>query len=58
LKGIAEPEIVDYLKNQKELPLVILGAYQRGVVSRWLRASMADTLMKDLKLPLFIAHNK
>ena len=58
LKGIAEPEIVDYLKKQKELPLVILGAYQRGMVSRWFRASMADTLMKDLKLPLFIAHNK
>jgi len=58
LKGIPEPEIVDYLKKQKELPLVILGAYRRGMVSRWFRASMADTLMKDLKLPLFIAHNK
>jgi len=58
LKGIAEPEIVDYLKKQKELPLVILGAYRRGMVSRWFRPSMADILMKDLKLPLFIAHNK
>lgn len=58
LKGLAEPEIVDYLKKQKETPLVILGAYRRGMVSRWFRASMADVLMKDLKLPLFIAHNK
>jgi nucleotide-binding universal stress UspA family protein len=58
LKGLAEVEIVDYLKRQKEMPLIILGAYRRGMVSRWFRASMADVLMKDLKLPLFIAHNK
>jgi len=58
LKGLAEPEIVDYLKKQKETPLVILGAYRRGMVSRWFRSSMADVLMKDLRLPLFIAHNK
>ena len=58
LKGLAEPEIVNYLKQQKETPLVILGAYRRGMVSRWFRPSMADVLMKDLKLPLFIAHNK
>lgn len=58
LKGVAEPQIVGYLKKQKDTPLVILGAYRRGMVSRWFRASMADALMKDLKLPLFIAHNK
>jgi nucleotide-binding universal stress UspA family protein len=58
LKGLAEPEIVNYLKNQKDSPLIILGAYQRGMVSRWFRASMADALMKELKFPLFIAHNK
>lgn len=58
LKGLAEQQIVDYLKKQKETPLVILGAYRRGIVSRWFRASMADVLMRDLKLPLFIAHNK
>lgn len=58
LKGLAEPVIVEYLKKQKEVPLVVLGAYRRGTVSRWFRASMADVLMKDLKLPLLIAHNK
>ncbi|MGZ8539979.1 MAG: universal stress protein [Chitinophagaceae bacterium] len=58
LKGTAEPEIVNYLKKQKELPLVVLGAYRRGMVSRWFRHSMADTLMRDVRLPLFIAHNK
>jgi nucleotide-binding universal stress UspA family protein len=58
LKGLAETEIVNYLKEQGENPLIVLGAYRRGAVSRWFRSSMADVLMKDLKLPLFIAHNK
>lgn len=58
LKGLAETEIVNSLKEQKGSPLVILGAYRRSTVSRWFRASMADALMKDLKLPLFIAHNR
>ncbi|MFI5129155.1 MAG: universal stress protein [Chitinophagales bacterium] len=58
LKGQAEVEVVDYLKMQKDCPLVILGAYQRGKVSRWFRASMADLLMTFFRLPLFIAHNK
>jgi len=58
LKGDPEEEIVTYLKLQKNNPLVVLGAYQRGMVSRWFRPSMADLLMKELKLPLFIAHTK
>jgi nucleotide-binding universal stress UspA family protein len=58
LKGAPEIEIVDYLKKQTGNPLIVAGAYRRGMVSRWFRQSMADALMKDLKLPLFIAHNK
>jgi len=58
MKGLAEDEIVKHLKQQEENVLVVLGAYRRGTVSRWFRESMADILMKELKLPLFIAHNK
>lgn len=58
LKGQPEEEILKYLQTQKETPMVVLGAYRRGTVSRWFRESMADILMKELKLPLFIAHNK
>jgi nucleotide-binding universal stress UspA family protein len=58
LKGMAESEISNYLKKQAGTPLVVLGAYRRSRISRWFRPSMADTLMSDLKLPLFIAHNK
>ncbi len=57
MKGIPETEIVNFLKQEKQWPLVVLGAYRRGMVSRWFRPSMADVLMKELKLPVFIAHN-
>jgi hypothetical protein len=58
MKGWAEEEIVSHLKTQEENTLIVLGAYRRGAVSRWFRESMADILMRNLKLPLFIAHNK
>lgn len=58
MKGWAEEEIIAYLKLQEENTLIVLGAYRRGAVSRWFRESMADILMRNLKLPLFIAHNK
>lgn len=58
LKGNAETEIVEYIKKQKGISLIVLGAYCRGRLSRWLRESFADVLMREIKLPLFIAHNK
>jgi hypothetical protein len=58
LKGNAEAEIIEHLKDQSEPVLVVLGAYQRGMMSRWFRSSMADILMKNLDFPLFIAHQK
>jgi hypothetical protein len=58
LKGFAEDEIVKHLKQTGQNTLVVLGAYRRGTVSRWFRESMADVLMKGVKLPLFIAHHK
>lgn len=58
INGLPEVEIVQYLKQQPEHMLVVLGAYRRGRVSRWFRESMADYLMKEMAVPLFIAHNK
>jgi nucleotide-binding universal stress UspA family protein len=58
ITGWAEDDIVRHLKQQKQANmLIVLGAYRRGTVSRWFRESMADILMKELKLPLFIAHH-
>jgi len=56
-KGWADEQIIKHLKQQQNA-LVVLGAYRRGTVSRWFKESMADLLMKEVKLPLFIAHNK
>ncbi|MBL0358255.1 MAG: universal stress protein [Chitinophagaceae bacterium] len=58
LEGFAEYEVVKYLARMQDHPLVVLGAYRRGAVSRWFRESMADVLMKELQLPLFVAHHK
>ncbi len=57
MKGKSGTDIVDYLKDQNEYALIVLGAYRRSAVSRWLSTSMADILMKKLKMPLFIAHS-
>ncbi|WP_295125084.1 universal stress protein [uncultured Chitinophaga sp.] len=58
LNGEAEEKILYQLAPQTPDTLVVAGAYRRGMVSRWFRESMADVLMKNLALPLFIAHNK
>jgi nucleotide-binding universal stress UspA family protein len=58
LKGVAETTIINHLKEQKENILIVSGAYRRGAVSRWFKTSMADVLMREIKAPLFVAHNK
>lgn len=58
LKGLPEIEIVKHLAQEKKNVLAVLGAYRRGAVSRWFKASMADELMIELKTPLFIAHTR
>ena len=57
LEGESEAEIVRHLRKVKVNACIVLGAYRRGMVSRWFRESMADVLLKKTKLPLFIAHN-
>jgi nucleotide-binding universal stress UspA family protein len=58
LKGIPEVSIISHLKEEHRNVLVITGAYRRSAISRWFRTSMADILMKELKVPVFVAHNK
>ena len=56
--GNAEQEITGYLGSLPKNQLIVLGAYQRSEISRWFKISMADILMKELEIPLFISHNK
>jgi nucleotide-binding universal stress UspA family protein len=58
LKGDTEALILKHLATSEENVLVVSGAYERGMVSRWFKPSIADALMKNLQFPLFIAHSK
>ena len=58
LNGTPEEEIVIQLDEEDRNMLIVLGAYRRGMVSRWFRRSMADTLMEESNACLFIAPNK
>lgn len=53
--GNPEKEILDLLDDRHQ-SLIVLGAYRRSTVSRWFKPSMADFLMKNVSMPLFIAH--
>ncbi|ATP55582.1 hypothetical protein CPT03_03430 [Pedobacter ginsengisoli] len=57
LNGKAAEQILAYLTAGSENKLVVLGAYRRTALSRWFKHSLADTLMQELDLPLFIAHH-
>lgn len=58
LKGIPSEEIITCLKKESHNTIIVLGAYHRGGLSRWIYPSMADNLLIGLKSPLFIAHSK
>ncbi|MBD0277127.1 MAG: hypothetical protein M3342_04485 [Bacteroidota bacterium] len=40
----------------KENTFVVMNAYNRNMLSNFFRHSTADTVMKRIDLPLFIAH--
>ncbi len=54
--GFAREKIIQHLKPAANRRMVVLGAYQRTDLSRLLKTSMADLLMKECEAPLFIAH--
>jgi nucleotide-binding universal stress UspA family protein len=57
MQGTPEAEIIRHSKEHGKGAIVVLGAYQRGMVSRWLKLSMADVLIQQLEVPVFVAHN-
>ncbi len=56
LQGLPDIEIINHLKHKNQHELIVLGAYGRNNISRWLRSSIADELMRELRSPLFITH--
>jgi hypothetical protein len=55
LKGQSTDELFGYLLGKKHA-FVVMGAYGRGLLSRFFRPSHARLLVRTLNLPIFIAH--
>lgn len=55
LKGDVEEELDIYLSRKKS-PILVMGAYGRGALSRLFRPSRADYLAEVLNFPIFITH--
>jgi hypothetical protein len=55
LKGDASDELFGYLLDRTNA-IVVLGAYGRGILSRFLKPSHASLLLRTINLPIFIAH--
>lgn len=55
LTGDASDELFGYLLGKKDA-IVVLGAYGRGILSRFLKPSHASLLLRTINLPIFIAH--
>ena len=56
LTGDADSEVITFLRQQTSNCLVVLGAYDRGSISRMLHHSLADRIVKAIDIPLFISH--
>jgi len=55
LKGNSSDELFGHLLDRKNA-FVVMGAYGRGLLSRFFRPSHARLIMRTLNLPIFIAH--
>jgi hypothetical protein len=55
LNGNASDELFGFLLEKKNA-IVVLGAYGRGILSRFLKPSHANLLLRTINLPIFIAH--
>lgn len=51
-----EDTLVSHMREENKNSMLVLGAYQRNSFSRWLYQSIADLLITELDIPLFIAH--
>ena len=55
LKGDPSDQLFGYLIEKKNC-IVVMGAYGRGMLSRFLKPSHARLIVKTINLPIFVAH--
>ncbi|MCW5907251.1 MAG: universal stress protein [Chitinophagales bacterium] len=56
LHGNPEEELLKYLKERAGNSIVVMGAYGRNAISRWLHQSISNRVIKEVNAPVFIAH--
>lgn len=56
LQGHVEETILDYLKSQPLNALTVMGAQQHGGLYRLFHDSLSNTLIRQVKCPLFLSH--
>ncbi|MDQ6762766.1 MAG: universal stress protein [Bacteroidota bacterium] len=54
--GSIRKELVDYVKQDSEKAIVIMGAYSRSAMSQLFLKSMAESVINETDATLFIAH--
>jgi nucleotide-binding universal stress UspA family protein len=56
LHGNPEEELIKYLKEKAENSIVVMGSYGRNAISRLLHQSLSNRVIKEVNVPVFIAH--
>ncbi len=56
LEGNLKETFINFLRQYPDNALVVMGAYSRSSLSRMFHSSLANTVLSDTRLSLFIAH--
>ena len=56
MTGDVVKEIKKFMKYNSKNSVVVMGAYGRNALSRLWRQSLANMVIKDIKVPVFISH--
>jgi len=56
MKGDVSKEMKKFMKYNSSNSVMVMGAYGRNALSRLWRQSMANMIIKDIKVPVFISH--
>ena len=56
MKGDVVHEMKKFLKYNSKNSIIIMGSYGRNALSRLFRQSLANMIIKDIKIPVFISH--
>lgn len=56
LQGNAEEQLLAFLKQKANNSIVVMGAYGRNALSRLFQQSLANKVIKEVNVPVFVTH--